>query len=70
MAFKVEENMIPGIYTLQGCSIMNKKRLFFTEYQNRTSKKQRKVNRRSTKKKEDADNDQEGNLYGSWFMFI
>ena len=37
-------NMIPGIYTLQGCFIMNKKRLIFAEYQNRiTSKKQRKV---------------------------
>ena len=28
-------NMIPGIYTLQGCSTMNKKRLIFAEYQNR-----------------------------------
>ena len=37
-------NMIPGIYTLQGCFIMNKKRLIFAKYQNRiTSKKQRKV---------------------------
>ena len=57
-------NMFPGIHTLQGCSIMNKKRLIFAEYQNRiTSKKQRKVIRGCKKKKEDADNDQEGNLH-------
>ena len=28
-------NMIPGVYTLQGCSFMNEKRLIFAEYQTR-----------------------------------
>ena len=54
-------NMIPGIYILQGCSTMNKMRLIFAESE--CIKKATKSYAWMQKTKEDADNDQEGNLY-------
>ena len=50
--FLAQNRHFTSTSTLQGCSIMNKKRLIFAEYQNRiTSKKQRKVIRGCKKKK-------------------
>ena len=55
--------LIPGYYTLKGCSTQNKKRLFHSGYKNKLlSKKRRKVIRGATKKKEDVDVDNEGTL--------
>ena len=56
--------LIPGYYTLKGCSTQNKKRLFHSGYKNKLlSKKRRKVIRGAAKKKEDVDVDNEGTLY-------
>ena len=56
--------LIPGYYTLKGCSTQNKKRLFHSGYKNKLlSKKRRKVIRGTTKRKEDVDVDNEGTLY-------
>ena len=53
-------NMIPGIYTLQGCSNVNKKPLIFAEYQNwPSSKSDKKLFVDEKKTNEDGVNDQE-----------
>ena len=56
----------PGVYTLNGCSKFNKKRLVLAGYKNREeNRKRRKVLRGQTKSKEDKDVEIEGTLYES-----
>ena len=57
-------NMPPGKYMLYNCEKKNRKRLYFSAYQNKdSSKKRRKILRGQKKKKEDKDEQKEGTLY-------
>lgn len=56
--------MIPGKYTLQGCSNLNKRRLNLAKYKNSSPvKKRRKILRGKTKSKDDVDVEKEGCSY-------
>ena len=56
--------MIPGKYTVQGCSDLNKKRLSLSLYKNTAkAKKKRKGLRGSRYKKDDAHEEKEGKLF-------
>ena len=58
-------NIVPGRYTLKGCSNQNKRCLFLAGYKNRSpTKRRRKVIRVKKKRsKEDKDTETEGKLY-------
>ena len=56
--------MRPGLYTVDGCAKLNKKRLSRSAYRNKTVvKKRRTVVRGKTKKGEDSQLDKEGTVY-------
>jgi hypothetical protein len=57
-------NMIPGKYTIKGCHILNKKRLFASGYQNLDStKKRRKIRRGKGKGEDDKNEEKDGKSY-------
>ena len=59
-------NMLPGRFTLKGCSVQNKKRLFRSQYRNKESSKiRRKVIRGKNKSQDDKNTDKEGTLYAA-----
>ena len=59
-------NMLPGRFTLKGCSVQNKKRLFRSQYRNKESSKiRRKVIRGTKKSQDDKNTDKEGTLYAA-----
>ena len=59
-------NMLPGRFTLKGCSVQNKKRLFRSQYRNKESSKiRRKVIRGKKKSQDDKNTDKEGTLYAA-----
>lgn len=56
----------PGIYTAKECQVIDKKRLYVAEYQEKeTTRKRRKVLRGQKKKKEDKKKQSEGPTYGA-----
>ena len=56
--------MIPGLYTLKGCSTLNKKRLFRADYKNKEDNKKRRKRLRAKKMgKIDKDLETEGVMY-------
>ena len=56
--------MIPGKYTLLGCSNLNKKRLYHSDYKTKEPNKKRRKILRGTKKSKDNKLEQnEGTLY-------
>ena len=57
-------DMIPGVYTIQGCSTLNNRRVSLAEYKNtERSKLRRKKIRGKRFCKQDTHEEQEGKLY-------
>ena len=57
-------SMIPGRYTTKGCSVQNKRRIYFANYKNKSPiKKRRNVIRERKKRKNDEITQKEGHLY-------
>lgn len=57
-------NMAPGIYSLNGCKTINRKRLFASTYKNCESTiKRRKIRRGKTKRKDDKNEEKDGKSY-------
>ena len=58
--------MIPGRYTLKGCQHINKRRLFNSVYKSmENSKKRRKIIRGNIKKKDDKEEEKDGESYAA-----
>ena len=56
--------ILPGHYTLKGCTLSKKKRLYGAEYKcKETSKKRRRLIRGLKKGKDDKDIEHEGTVY-------
>ena len=53
-------NLIPGMFTLQGCNTINRKRVFTSKYKEMVStKKRRKIRRGKAKQKDDKNESKE-----------
>ena len=59
-----ELNMLPGKHLVNGCTILNRKRLYLADYKNSESaKKRRKIIRGQKKNRQDKNSEKEGVLY-------
>ena len=59
-------NMTPGKYTLKGCQNINHRRLFRSAYKNKeSSKKRRKIIWGKSKRKDDKNEEKEGETYAA-----